>query len=62
MAFLEHPEVQILKMLPLGAALDWLLAWHNSTDVQIRAVDQVRRILNAPLDLGWTFKTYIMTL
>ena len=42
------PELKtILKILPLGAnhigALDWPTTWHNSTDAQIRGLDQPLR-------------------
>ena len=43
-AFLEHLEVQIFKILMLGAnhgdPLGWPSTWHNSTDPHIRALDQ----------------------
>ena len=52
---LEHLQVQILKILPLstkhGGGSIWPSTWHNSTNAQIRALDQ-------PLIIPNTFRCY----
>ena len=43
-AFLEHLDVQIVKILPRddnhGGGSGWSSTWHNSTDAKIKALDQ----------------------
>ena len=61
--FLEHLEIQIFKILPLGAnhggAPCWTSTWHNSIDAKIRARDQP---LNSTYQNAHTKKSWIIVI